>query len=404
MRPVVVLGVGMTPFGKFLDRSLKDLAREAVEACLKHGGIDKGRLDAAFVGNAMAGLMEGQECIRGQVVLRPLGIDSIPIVNAENACASSSTAFHLGWMAVASGLYDTVLVLGMEKLYSEDKRKSFRAIGSAVDVEVMGRVAEALRSGGDGGGPGSEGAGRSIFMDFYAMAARMHMDRFGTTKTHFARIASKNHLHGSLNPRAQYRETMSVEEILNAHTVVEPLTRPMTSPIGDGAAAAILCDANTARRHTQKPVFVRASVLVSGKDRSFEEPTIVQRAARKAYEAAGVGPSDLHVAEVHDATSAAELLVYEELGLCAEGEGGKLVDENATTLGGPIPVNTSGGLCSKGHPVGATGVAQIAEIVWQLRAEAGERQVHGAKVGLTQNGGGALGNEAAAMAVHILSV
>ncbi|MBI2060949.1 MAG: thiolase family protein [Nitrospirae bacterium] len=404
MRKVMVVGVGMTHFGKFPDRSLKDLAREAVESALKNAGMDKGALQAAYVGNAMAGLMSGQECIRGQVLLRPLGIEAIPIVNAENACASSSTAFHLGWMAVASGMIDVALALGVEKLYDEDKKKSFRALGSAVDVEMMAQIAEALKASSDKPAPGEAGSQRSLFMDFYAMVARMHMDRFGTKKEHFAKIAVKNHYHGSLNPHAQYRERVTVDEVMGSPPVVEPLTRMMTSPIGDGAAAAIVCDEATARRFTTKPIHVRASVLVSGKDRSFGEPGIVERAARKAYEIAGLGPKEISVAEVHDATSTAELLAYEELGLCAEGEGGRLVDEGATTLGGRIPVNTSGGLCSKGHPVGATGIAQISEVVWQLRGEAGDRQVAGANVGLTQNGGGALGNEAAAMAVHILSV
>ncbi|MBI2890831.1 MAG: thiolase family protein [Nitrospirae bacterium] len=403
MRDVAVIGVGMTHFGKFPERSLKDLAREAVEGALKHASVDRTLLQAAYVGNAMAGLMTGQECIRGQVLLRPLGIEAIPIVNAENACASASTAFHLGWLGVAAGLYDVVLALGVEKLYDEDKKKSFRALGSAVDVEFMTQIAAALKEAqGDKPSAGS-GSSRSVFMDFYAMMGRLHMERFGTKKEHFAKIAVKNHYHGSLNPHAQYRETTTLEEVMAAPLVVEPLTRPMTSPLGDGAAAAVLCDAATARRLGARPVWVKASVLVSGKDRAFGEPDIVERAAKKAYESSGVGPGDLNVVEVHDATSAAELLAYEELGLCREGEGGRLVDECATTLGGRVPVNTSGGLCAKGHPVGATGIAQIAEIVWQLRGEAGERQVERARFGLTQNGGGALGNEAAAMAVHILA-
>jgi len=347
----------------------------------------------------MAGIVTGQECIRGQVVLRAYGIEEIPVINVENACASSSTAFHLAWMSVASGIYDIVLALGVEKLYHEDKKISFRAIGSAVDVEMMASIKEALETTKNEGGSGEK---RSLFMDFYAMLARMHMQMYGTKKEHFAKIAEKNHYHGSLNPHAQYRDVYTLEEIMNAPVVAEPLTRLMCSPIGDGAAAVILCNANLAHKFTSNPVYVAASVVVSGKDRSFDEPDIVERGAKKAYEMAAIGPEDLDVIEVHDATSAAELLAYEELGLCKKGEGAKLVEDGETKIGGRIPVNTSGGLVSKGHPVGATGTAQIAEIVWQLRGEAGRRQVENARVGLTQNGGGAIGNEAAVMSIHIL--
>lgn len=400
MRNVAVIGVGMTRFGKFPEKSLKDLTREALDQAFSHAGIESKAIQAAYVGNAMAGIVTGQECIRGQVVLRAYGIEEIPVINVENACASSSSAFHLAWMSVASGLYDVVLALGVEKLYHEDKKTTFRALGAAVDVEMMASLKDVLREGGSGTGAGEK---KSIFMDFYAMLARMHMQMYGTTKEHFARVAQKNHFHGSLNPHAQYREVYSLEEIMSAPVVAEPLTRPMCSPIGDGAAAAVLCSADIARKYTQKPVTVAGSVVVSGKNRGFEEPDIVERAAKRAYDMASVGPKDLSVVELHDATSAAELIGYEEIGLCAKGEAARLVEEGATKLGGRVPVNTSGGLVSKGHPVGATGIAQIAEIVRQLRGEAEERQVPGARVGLCQNGGGAIGNEAAAMSVHILT-
>ncbi|HEY4715997.1 MAG TPA: thiolase family protein [bacterium] len=401
MNDVAIIGIGMTHFGKFLDRSLKDLSRESLDNALSDARLDKKSIQAAYVGNAMAGIVTGQECIRGEVVLRAYGIEEIPVVNVENACASSSTAFHLAWMSVASGLYDVVLALGVEKLYHEDKKVSFRALGSAVDVEMMASIKDALSSVKSDSGNGG-GDKRSIFMDFYAMLARMHMQMYGTKKEHFAKIAQKNHYNGSLNPHAQYREVYTLEEIMNSPLVAEPLTRLMCSPVGDGAAAIILCNAKSAPKYTSKPVFVSASVIVTGKDRDFEEPDIVERGAKKAYEMASLGPEDLNVAELHDATSAAELIGYEEIGICKKGEAARLVDEEATKIGGRIPVNTSGGLVSKGHPVGATGTAQIAEIVLQLRGEAGERQVKGAKVGLTQNGGGAIGNEAAVMSLHIL--
>jgi len=410
MRDVAIIGAGMTHFGKFLDRSMKDLTREAVDAALGSAGIDKSKIEAAVVGNAAAGLVTGQECIRGQVVLREMGIGGIPIINTENACASSSTAFHLAWLYVASGMYDMALAVGVEKLYHEDKRKSFAAIGAAVDVEWMQQMQAAMKAsrGGEGGGQGAigEGAGekRSMFMDFYAAFARQHMQRHGTTKEQFGNIAVKNHYHGSLNPHAQYREVYTLEEILESPLVAEPLTRLMCSPIGDGAAAAILCPADKAKQFTTKPVRILASCVGSGSDHAPGEPGITERVARQAFEQAGVGPEDLNVVEMHDASAPAELVLYEELGLCALGEGGKLIDSRATYVDGPTPVNTSGGLISKGHPIGATGIAQIYEIFSQLRGEAGDRQVANPRVGLTENGGGMVRAEAAALSVHIFSV
>jgi acetyl-CoA acetyltransferase len=410
MRDVAIIGAGMTNFGKFLDRSMKDLAGEAVNGALDSAGVEKAKLEVAVVGNATAGLITGQEMIRGQVVLREIGIGGIPIINTENACASSSTAFHVAWMYVASGMYDMALAVGMEKLYHEDKRRSFQAIGAAVDVEWMQQMAaqaKAAKENGDRDNPApEEGAGekRSMFMDFYAAFARAHMQKYGTTKEQYARVAVKNHYHGSLNPHAQYREVYSLEDVLTSPPVAEPLTRLMCSPIGDGAAAAVLVSAEKAKQFTSKPVFVRASVLGSGSDRGPGDPDITTRVAQKAYEMAGVGPEDLNVVECHDASAPAELVLYEELGLCAPGEGGKLIDSKATYFDGPIPVNTSGGLISKGHPIGATGVAQIYEIWTQLRGEAGDRQVKNPKVGLTENGGGMVKGEAAALAVHIFSV
>jgi acetyl-CoA acetyltransferase len=410
MRDVAVVGAGMTNFGKFLDRSMKDIAGEAIKGALDSAGIDKSKLEAAVVGNATAGLITGQEMIRGQVVLREMGIGGIPVINTENACASSSTAFHVAWMYVASGMYDVALAVGMEKLYHEDKRRSFQAIGAAVDVEwvqQMQAAAQAAKENGDRDNPApEEGAGekRSMFMDFYAAFARQHMQKYGTTKEQFARVAVKNHYNGSLNPHAQYREVYSLEDILASPPVAEPLTRLMCSPIGDGAAAVVICSAEKAKQFTSKPVYVRASVLASGDDRQPGQPGITERAAQKAYEIAGVGPEDINVAEVHDASAPAELVIYEELGFCKPGEGGQLIDAKATYVDGPIPVNPSGGLISKGHPIGATGVAQIYEIFSQLRGEAGDRQVRNPKVGMTENGGGMVKGEAAALAVHILSV
>jgi acetyl-CoA acetyltransferase len=410
MRRVAVVGAGMTKFGKMLDRGLKDIGREAVENAMKDAGVEQTQIEAAIVGNATAGLITGQEMIKAQVVLREMGFGDIPMINTENACASSSTAFHLAWLYVASGMYDIVLALGVEKLYHEDKTRSFRAIGSAVDMEaiqsLMKATAERGRDGGEAKGDGGSGAGekRSMFMDFYAASAREHMKKYGSTAVQFAKVAVKSHHNASLNPYAQYRETYSVEDILNAPMVAEPLTRLMCSPIGDGAAALVLCSEEKARQLTTKPIWVTASILGSGKDRAPGEPGVTTRMARKAYEVAGVGPNDIDVIELHDASAPAELIEYEELGLCKVGEGGKLIEDGVTAIDGKIPVNPSGGLLSKGHPIGATGCAQLTEIVWQLRGDAGDRQVMGgnAKVGLTQNGGGMMRGEAAAMAIHVL--
>lgn len=400
MREVAVIGAGMTRFGKYLDRSMKDLARQAVERALGAAGLERRALQAAAVGNAVAGLVTGQECIRGQVVLREMGIGGIPVINTENACASSSTAFHLAWLYVASGLYDTVLALGMEKLFHTEKRRTFEAIGSAIDLDRAEAFAREM-SGEQSAGAGES---RSVFMDYYANLARRHMAEYGTTKEHYAQIAAKNHTNGSLNPHAQYQTPRSVDEILAAPLIAEPLTRMMCSPIGDGAAAAVVTTADKARQFTSRPVFVRASTLGSSVERGPHAPGIVTKVADTAYAMAGIGPGELDVVEVHDATAPAELLVYEELRLCEAGGGGRLVADGTTALGGRLPVNPSGGLLAKGHPVGATGVAQIAEIFWQLRGQADKRQVPGARVGLTENGGGVLGGENAAASIHIFSV
>jgi acetyl-CoA acetyltransferase len=405
----VVAGVGMTHFGKHMDTGLKALGAEAVKRALADAGIEQDALEAAYVGNAAAGLVTGQESIRGQVILRSIGLGRIPVVNVENACASASTALHQACAMVTGGLYDVVLALGVEKLYHEDKKKSFGAFSGAVDVEAMQTIMEGLRKNAAEGGAksASSGAGekRSMFMDIYAAMARGHMQKYGTTAAQFAGVSAKNSFHGSMNPRAQFREALTVEEVLAAPMIAEPLTRPMCSPIGDGAAAAIVVSEKKARElGIERPVRVAASVLRSGWDHGIDEPGTVDVCAREAYEEAGVGPEDIDVVECHDASAPAEISAYESLGLCPKGEGGKLIDEGATRLGGRIPVNTSGGLLRKGHPVGATGIAQIVELTEQLQGRSGERQVEGAAVALAHNGGGNIGTDAAAMCVTILTI
>jgi acetyl-CoA acyltransferase len=405
MRDVVVAGIGMTRFGKFLDRGIRSLAEEAVRSALEDAGAEPAGVQTAFFSNAVGGLITGQEMIPGQAALRHTGVLGVPVFNVENACASASSAFHLAWTTVASGMNDVALAVGAEKLTHPDKTVSFRAIGTAVDLEQLHELTAGTEKG-EGAGASQDGGQekRSFFMDVYATMAREYMRSAGATVEDFAEVSVKNHLHGTLNPYAQYRDAVTRQDVLASREIAGPLTLLMCSPIGDGAAAAVLCSRQAARRlGVRDPVAVRASVVVSGRDREPGEETAVERAAERAFEAAGVAPADLDVVEVHDAAAPAELMVYEELGLCGKGEGPKLLASGATRLGGRQPVNPSGGLLSKGHPIGATGIGQIVEVVWQLRGQAGDRQVDGARVGLTENGGGFLGTDPAAMSVHVFA-
>ncbi|HEX3604919.1 MAG TPA: thiolase family protein [Candidatus Dormibacteraeota bacterium] len=415
MPDALVAGAAMTRFGKFPDSTIRSLAEEAVAGALRDAGIGPGAVQMAFFSNATAGILHGQEMIRGQVALRHTGLLGIPIVNVENACASASTAFHLACMAVRSGQVDVALAVGSEKLTHEDKAKSFAAIGTAVDmlqlkelheqVRAPERVAAAAASGGSpgvveaGGGDGN----RSFFMDIYASMTRGYMRRSGASVRDLAEVAVKSHRNAALNPNAQFRTEVTVDEVLASREISAPLTLLMCSPIGDGAAALVVCSEEYARRQGLASVRVRACSLVSGTDRTADQPGAVERAAEHAYAAAGLGPGDLDVVEVHDAAAPAELMCYEELGLCGAGEGPQLLASGATALGGRLPVNPSGGLLSKGHPIGATGCGQLVELVDQLRGRCGPRQVEGARVALAENGGGFLGTDAAAMVVTILS-
>ena len=410
---VYIIGAGQSHFGKFFDRNMKSLVKEAVDYAIDQAGVSKDDFEAAWVGNAAQGLLTGQETIRGQVALRPLGIDGIPIFNVENACASAATALHGAWMGIKGGMYDCVIAVGMEKMAFEEeekKRKAMEVFSTAIDVETLGQVQarqrdqEARLTASGQKSAYGEGRPKSMFMDFYGASARGHMERHGTTQLQLAIISSKNHYHASLNEYSQYRKPMSPEEILADDVVSFPLTRPMCAPIGDGAAAAILCsDSFLKRLGASKPIKILASCLGSGSERRFDGLSSGQRLIRKAYEIAGLGPDDINLAEVHDATAFGELAQTESLGFCKPGEGGPYAASGATTLGGAKPINTSGGLESRGHPIGATGLAQITEIVWQLRGECGARQVEGARIGLTQNAGGSLPGGEAALAVHILA-
>ena len=403
-----IAGVAMTPFGKHLNRSMKSLAAEAVTGALEDAGLEKSSLQAAWVGNVGAGVISGQVCVPGQVVLRDMGIGGIPVINVENACASSATAFQQACSMVTLGAHDVVLAMGMEKLYCEEKQKTFSVFTGGVDVENADRLlAETgfrLNELGIAANTNGAGSTRSLFIDIYVAWALDHMNRYGTTRKQLAAVSAKNSLHGSLNPYAQYREVLSVDEVLDAREVLYPLTLPMCSPIGDGAAAVVIVSEKKARElGLSRMVKVEAAILASGYD--YEEGACLEpprREAEKIYEAAGIGPSELDLVELHDASAISEIMYYEYLGLCAPGEGGELVASGATALGGSVPVNTSGGLMRRGHPVGATGASQLVELVWQLRGEAGSRQVDGARIAMAENGGGFIGQDVAALALTIL--
>lgn len=398
----VIAGVGTTVFGRHLDRTLSGLAHEAIRMALADAGLPLKRIEAAWAGNAGAAITTGQVCVAGQTVLRGLGLGAIPIVNVENACATASTAFQQACTMVTLGAHDVVLAFGMEKLYHADKDRPMQVIAGATDTEHPERLTAYLAQGADAlQAPADR---RSIFMDIYARMARDYMSATGAVQRDFARVSAKNSHHGSLNPNAQFRGVLTVEEILAARPISPPLTLPMCSPIGDGASAAIIVSEKVARElGLSAPVRVLSSHLASGFDRVAGEPGMTAAAARQAYAEAGIAPEDIHCVELHDATSSAELAYYEELGLCGPGEGVALLASGATALGGRVPVNTSGGLVRKGHPIGATGLSQIHELVQQLRGSAGPRQVEGARVAVAENGGGFIGSDAAAIVMTVLS-
>ncbi|WP_213307263.1 thiolase family protein [Paraburkholderia sacchari] len=410
MKDIYVVGVGMTPFGRLLDQSMKSLTRVATEAALNDAGIAKDAIDAAFFGNTSQGHMEGQQMIRGEIALRDMGIGGVPVVNVENACASGSSAFVLAVNHLRAGAGEVALAIGAEKMFSEDRQRMFSVFDSALDISRSAAIFAELRKIGEGLEipPGTTSSRPySVFMDVYAAFSRAHMKRFGTTQRQIAAVSAKNHQHSVHNPLSQYRNDYTIEEILAAPPITYPLTVPMCSPVSDGAAAAILCTGDALKRFGIDPkraIRVLASVIQTGTDRAPEdlEQHVTVRAARLAYELAGVGPKDVSVAEVHDATAMGEIVQIENLGFCEFGEGGVISERGDTTIGGRIPVNPSGGLESKGHPVGATGLAQVHELVTQLRGEAGARQVDNARIAVAENGGGLYGVEEAVACITIL--
>lgn len=377
MRKVAIIGVGMTKFGRFPDTTFEDLGREAIMNAIKDAGIKPAEIEFGYCGNVYGGMVMGQR------LLKEVGIAGKEVVNVDNACASASTALRGVWYGIAAGLYDMGIAIGIEKLTN---------LPPATLVPP---------------GEDLQGEMGMVFPAYFAMVMRRYMETFGITLEQVAKVSVKNHHNGCLNPYSQFQKEVTVEEIVSSRMICSPITLLQCCPNSDGAAAAILCSSSLAKRYTSHPITIAASALQSGnflytqKDFTFSDLTA--NVARKAYEMASVGPEDIDVCELHDAFAVNELLHYEELGFCPRGEGGCLIDKGDTEVGGRIPVNTSGGLLAKGHPIGATGIAQIAEIVWQLRGMAGKRQVKNPKVGLAHLVGGSVTDiESGACTVHII--
>lgn len=373
-----IVGVGMSRFAKQPDRTIEDIGRDAVLAALKDAGLTRDRIDEAFCGSSYGGPMIGQR------ILRDLGLTGIPITNVENACSSGAAGLRQACGLVESGRAETVLVVGVDKL---TKFGGGTLPLEATDLDVAnGMVMPAL----------------------YAMRAQRYMHETGAKPEHLAMVAVKAREAAALNPHAQYREKTTIEAVLASRPVTDPLTLFMCCPSGDGAAAVIVASEATAKRLGAPPVFVAASVLQSGRyktgRRDIGYSELTERTSKLAYERAGLGPEDVDLAEVHDAFAIAEIMYYEALGFCGRGEGSAFVAEGRSHIGGDKPVNPSGGLLCKGHPIGATGIAQVCEAVWQLRGQAAKRQVENANVALTHcTGGGISGFDHGACAVHVLT-
>ncbi len=387
MREVAVIGVGVTKFGELWDKSYRDLAIEAGLLAMKDAKINSEEIDAMYLGNMSAGRLIEQEHV-GALAADYAGLvtRNVPSTRIEAADASGGLAFRQGYLAVASGAHDIVVVGGAEKMTDANDMQVVEALASSSDVEW-----EAFFGG--------------TLPALFAMMARRHMHEYGTTRAQLAAIAVKNHKHATMNPSAQFKNELKLDAVLKAPMVADPLGMFDCSPLSDGAAAVILCPLDKAKKYTDKPVKVigsgQASDMFSLHDRkSLTTIASTVAASKRAFEQAHKKPSDIHVAELHDSYSIAELISIEDIGFAKPGEAGKALEKGEFSLGGRLPINTSGGLKARGHPLGATGVAQVVEIAHQLRGTAGERQVKGAKVGLTQNIGGTGGTAV----VHIFEV
>lgn len=387
MSSVAVSGVATMKFGKYLEVPLPELARPAVEAALRDAQMEQGDIDMAFIANSVAAVITGQVSVVGQSLLRPLGFSEIPVFNVDNACAGSSSAVNLALHALRSGAAQTVLIVGAEKMFAEDRALTYRALNGAVDLPTL----DASGIDPDSG---------SVFVGMiYPERLERYRAKWGLEAKDLAAISVKNRAHAALNPDAQYTIPHSIEEVLSARVVVDPITTLMCAPVSDGAAAVILTTRPS--KSSRQAVWVRGSAIGMGAPASATSS--IARTAKRAFAEAGIEPSQIDIAEVHDSIAFNELVAYEELGLAEEGGGSRLVREGATSLGGRLPVNTSGGLESRGHPMGATGVAQLAELTRQLRGEAGERQVETPRWAVAENAGGFVLDDTGAIAITVLS-
>ncbi len=413
MENAYVIGVYSTQFKRWPELTNKQLARQAFTGVLEDVGWQSGEhIENAYFSNCGMGVLWDQDSVRGNCMFAPLveeGLypERVPVINVEGACSSGSLAFHLAWKDILSGVHDVALAFGLDKFYHQDGAKLMEAFEHGIDREEKSRlIAEYKAVAAECGREFEQRPGHTLFMETYAMQACWHMWKYGTTREQIAIGASKNHYNGSLNPKAQYQFEVPVEKVLADYEVSYPLTRSMCAPIGDGAAAAILCSERFFKTLPasvrERAVKVKSSVIASGKHRPVAEQGLTGWAANRAYKMAGLGPDDIDVAEVHDATSFCEIYQAEMLGFCPVGKGGQFIESGATMLDGKIPINTSGGLVSKGHPIGATGLSMVYEIVCQLRGEAGPRQVKNAVTGLIENGGGVISVEEMLCGVTIL--
>lgn len=413
MTDVYVIGAYSTAFGKRPADSVKALTAEAYLGVIKDSGLaDGSNIDSAWFGNCGMWL-DGQGSVRGQVCLSPLVSqrvfpERVPVTNVEGGCASGSMAFNGAWKDIVSGVCHMSIAIGVEKtFYPDAPAKTQRLMEGGIDQYDRSEWETYYTAAGrETGKQFLPGPDRSIFMDTYAMQAAYHMKRYGTTQRQIAAASAKSHCNGALNPKAQYQFELSVEDVLLDREISYPLTRAMCAPIGDGAAAALLISGqmlkSLPKQIRERAVKVLATSLSGGKYRELAEPGLSRVAAQKAYKQAGLSPDDIDLAEVHDATSFCEIYQLEMLGLCEEGSGGQFIEEGLAHIGGKTPINTSGGLVSKGHPVGATGLSMLAELTEQLRGEAQGRQVASAHTALAENGGGAMGFDEAACSVIIL--
>lgn len=409
-----VVGVGSTAFRKWPERSFRDLAGEAFDAVLVDAGLAHGRgIEHVAFGNCAMGLA-GQRCVRGQVVLAPQQREgrlahNVPIVNLEGGCATGSLALHGAFNAIMAGA-DLALAFGVEKTwFPEEPARSFALFSDGIDQLHPEEWRSLFEATGKDTGCGWEPDSRRVmFLDVHALQAREHMQRYGTTARQIALIASRNHAHGARNPKAQFRLEMAPETVLVDKKVVPPLTRSMCAPISDGAAAVLVASKRWLARQSastrERALRVRACALAGGRPgRAIDEPSVTHHAAERAYALAGLGPAQIEVAEVHDATSSCQILHCEALGFCPPGEGGAYASSDAVAQNGPQPMNLSGGLISKGHPLAATGLGMIDELAQQLRGEAGERQAtREPAIGLAHNAGGLVSFDEALCGVTIL--